>query len=212
MIQLNKVIPIYFDEDKYRSSEIWNQNISFPSNHLIEVVAPSGSGKTSLIHFLYGMRKNFKGDIQVLDFSLSKAKVDQVASLRRDHLSIVFQDLRLFPQLTIEENIQLQNNVAPYLNMDEIKSLLSELGVIQKWNQLASLCSYGEQQRVAIVRALSKPFDYLLLDEPFSHLDEENSLKALNLLVREVKKRNATMILADLNKNPNYPPDIIYHL
>ncbi|WP_126973064.1 ATP-binding cassette domain-containing protein [Gynurincola endophyticus] len=212
MLQIQSLIPTYFDENKVRNSEIWNQAVHFQKNQQVEIVAPSGSGKTSLIHFLYGMRHDYKGKILIGQQTITDAGVDELALIRQSKLSVVFQDLRLFPQLTIEDNLLLQNNITPFLSIEQIKELLNRLGVISKWNQLARYCSYGEQQRIAIVRALSKPFDFLLLDEPFSHLDENNSLLALDLIREQVKARNAALILADLNKNHAFQPDVIYHL
>jgi putative ABC transport system ATP-binding protein len=212
MLQIQSLIPTYFDENKVRNSEIWNQAVHFQKNQQVEIVAPSGSGKTSLIHFLYGMRHDYKGKILIDQQTITDAGVDELALIRQSKLSVVFQDLRLFPQLTIEDNLLLQKNITPFLSIEQIKELLNRLGVISKWNQLARYCSYGEQQRIAIVRALSKPFDFLLLDEPFSHLDENNSLLALDLIREQVKARNAALILADLNKNHAFQPDVIYHL
>lgn len=212
MIQIQSLIPTYFDENKVRNSEIWNQTVHFQKNQQVEIIAPSGSGKTSLIHFLYGMRYDYKGRILIGQQSVTDANADELAVIRQSRLSVVFQDLRLFPQLTIEDNLLLQNNITPFLPAEEIKELLNRLGVSSKWNQLAKYCSYGEQQRIAIVRALSKPFDFLLLDEPFSHLDENNSVLALELIREQVKARNAALILADLNKNHAFQPDVIYHL
>lgn len=212
MLRIQELLPTYFDTQQALDSAIWRKEVNFEPNQLIEIIAPSGSGKTSLIHFLYGLRKNYTGAVYLDQTNITTANLDTIAGLRKNKLSIVFQDLSLFPQLTIEENILLQHNLSPFLSIEEIKSLLDQLGVLRKWNQKASLCSYGERQRVAIVRALSKPFEYLLLDEPFSHLDENNSLLALEIIQEQVKKRKATMILADLNKNTAFNPDQIYHL
>ena len=71
----------------------------------------------------------------------------------------------------------------------------------------AGTCSYGEQQRIAIIRALQQPFNFIILDEPFSHLDEENSKKALALIEQEADKRGAGIILADLQHNPFFNAD-----
>ncbi|RYZ45619.1 MAG: ATP-binding cassette domain-containing protein [Sphingobacteriales bacterium] len=87
----------------------------------------------------------------------------------------------------------------------QIKEMCARLGIDTKLHQLASKCSYGEQQRAAIVRCLQQPFEFLLLDEPFSHLDNNNSRLALQLILEEVEKRNAAMIMADLEPNADFP-------
>ena len=76
--------------------------------------------------------------------------------------------------------------------------MADQLGIGNKLNKLCSTCSYGEQQRVAIIRALQQPFAFLLLDEPFSHLDDNNRKKAMDLMEAEATERNASIILADL--------------
>ena len=78
--------------------------------------------------------------------------------------------------------------------------MASRLGIKNKLNKTAKTCSYGEQQRIAIIRSLLQPFDFLLLDEPFSHLDDANRLKAFELIKEECEHRKASMIFADLKR------------
>ena len=78
--------------------------------------------------------------------------------------------------------------------------MAKRLGIESKLHKQCSTCSYGEQQRIVIIRALLQPFDFLLLDEPFSHLDEANRAKAMELIAEEAEARNAAIILADLKE------------
>jgi len=77
---------------------------------------------------------------------------------------------------------------------------------------MSGTCSYGEQQRIAIIRSLMQPFDFLLLDEPFSHLDEANAEKAMKLMLEEARLRNATIVFADLERIDFYPYTRLFHL
>jgi putative ABC transport system ATP-binding protein len=77
--------------------------------------------------------------------------------------------------------------------------MAEQLGITKILHQRAGICSYGEQQRIAIIRALMQPFEWLLMDEPFSHLDQENTRKAAALITEECNKRNAGFILTDLD-------------
>jgi putative ABC transport system ATP-binding protein len=86
------------------------------------------------------------------------------------------------------------------------------LGIEAKLEKPLRTCSYGEQQRIAIIRALQQPFDVLLMDEPFSHLDEQNRQIAMKLISDEAVQRNATLILADLKKIDYFQADQILHL
>ena len=86
------------------------------------------------------------------------------------------------------------------------------LGIGTKLQVKCKTCSYGEQQRIAIIRALMQPFDILLLDEPFSHLDNRNSEIAMQLMLEESRQRGATIIFADLERIDYFPFTRIYHL
>ena len=100
----------------------------------------------------------------------------------------------------------------PYHPADKIEEFAGRLGVAHKLNMLCSTCSYGEQQRIAIVRSLMQPFDFILMDEPFSNLDENNRQKAMDLIVEEAERRNAAIVLADLKRIEFFPADRILHL
>ena len=90
--------------------------------------------------------------------------------------------------------------------------MADRLGIKNKLSKLCSTCSFGEQQRIAIIRALQQPFDFLLLDEPFSHLDELNREKAMELIEEESRKRGATVILADLREIVYFRSERTLHL
>ncbi len=179
---------------------IWNRELSFSKEEKIQLIAPSGSGKTSFIHFLYGLRKDYKGNILFNKKNIAGFDAEEIAWYRSSHLSIVFQDLRLFADHTAYENIHIKKILNPFCTEDSIFEMAERLGISNKLNQPAGICSYGEQQRIAIIRALQQPFDFLILDEPFSHLDENNSKKAMALIEEEVEKRNAGIILSDLEQ------------
>jgi putative ABC transport system ATP-binding protein len=90
--------------------------------------------------------------------------------------------------------------------------MAQRLGIASKLLQNAGMCSYGERQRIAIIRALQQPFDFLILDEPFSHLDEANAKKAMELILEEVDKRQAGLIMADLAAVEFFPSHKTYRL
>jgi putative ABC transport system ATP-binding protein len=199
-IKLQEIVPGYFDTEQITGSEIWGKNIVFNKGEHVHIVAPSGSGKTSLIHFLYGLRKDYNGTISYQDENIKNFTLEQFSALRQKNLSIVFQDLRLFTEQTVRENIELKRQLNPYHSQEKIEEMAAQMGIQNKLNRLAKTCSYGEQQRIAIIRSLMQPFDFLLLDEPFSNLDEGNRIKAFELIEEECSKRNASMIFADLKE------------
>ena len=125
--------------------------------------------------------------------------------MRQQHISIIFQDLRLFPHLTARENIELKRVLQkPFYEKNKIEEMAEQLGIDSILHQKASMCSYGEQQRIAIVRALMQPFDWIIMDEPFSHLDRDNIDKASALIESECRKRNAGFILTDLEDDEHF--------
>lgn len=206
---LKNVVPIYLEEDKIRSSEIWNYNIKL--DKMAHIIAPSGRGKSSLMQFMYGLRKEYTGEVIFDNQPIHKKSAEEMSDLRSNKLSIVFQDLRLFPDHTAYENILVKRSLQPYRE-DRIQLMADRLGISNKLKQPIRNCSYGEQQRVAIIRALQQPFELLILDEPFSHLDENNSKIAMQLILEESTLRNAAIILLDLDKVPFYPADSLFHL
>lgn len=197
-IQLRKVTPDYIEKEKRNISQIWEQNISITKGEHIHIVAPSGSGKTSLIHFIYGLRKDYTGHILYDDTDTKKLSTESFSTFRQNKISIIFQDLRLFEEQTAKENIEIKRILSAYHQPEKIDEMAKRLDIYPKLNQLVKTCSYGEQQRIAIIRALMQPFDFLLLDEPYSHLDEENRKKAMELIYEECKNRKAAMVFADL--------------
>jgi len=211
-LTLSNLLPVYFEKNRTQTSEVWGKEIVWQKEELIKIVAPSGSGKSSLINFLYGMRKDFDGVIRYNQQDIRSMNPEQLAPLRKDHVSIVFQDLRLFPHQTVAENLEIKRQLNPFHSPEKVREMTERLGIGNKMDSLARTCSYGEQQRVAIIRALLQPFDFLLLDEPFSHLDDRNSQNAMQLILEESKVRKACVILADLERIEFFPYTRLFHL
>ena len=197
-IQLRHLKPYYIEEKNWSASQVWKQNIVINKEEHLHIVAPSGSGKTSLMHFIYGLRKDYSGSIFYDDKDIKTFSTERFSSFRQNKMSIIFQDLRLFEDQTAMENIEIKRILNPYHPSQQIIEMADRLGIRNKLGQPAKTCSYGEQQRIAIIRSLMQPFDFLLLDEPYSHLDEGNRKKAMELIYEECGKRNAAMVFADL--------------
>jgi len=197
-IQLRNLIPDYIEKEKRIASQIWSQDIFINKGEHLHIVAPSGSGKTSLMHFIYGLRKDYSGSVFYDNTDIKKLSTESFSAFRQKKISIIFQDLRLFENETVNENIEIKRILDPYHRSEKIIEMAERLGIENKLDQVAKTCSYGEQQRIAIIRALMQPFEFLLLDEPYSHLDEANRQKAMELIYEECDKREAAMVFADL--------------
>lgn len=197
-INITSIIPTYFTPT---SSEVWSKDFDFAPNekHLIKAV--SGSGKSSFFNFLFGLNNKYSGTIHFDETDISSFTETDWTTIRREKISIVFQGLRLFPELTALENIQLKNQLTNYKTEAEILAYMKQLNVAELAHKKAETLSYGQQQRIAIVRAFCQPFELLLLDEPFSHIDAVQITNATQLITEEISKRKATLVIASLGNS-----------
>ena len=205
MLKIDHIRPTYFDEMACSHSEVWLQTIEVEPGERIQIQAPSGSGKTSLTHFLYGLRREYIGQVQFDSVALGSMDADQLADLRRERLSVVFQDLRLFQESTLRDNFEIKRQLTDFHPASCIDEWATRLGINHRLDTPARLCSYGEQQRASIIRGLLQPFRWILLDEPFSHLDDANAHKAMDLILEISEKQGGAILLADLEIVPHYP-------
>lgn len=205
MITLSQVIPHPMsDAGLNPASDIFGVERTFNKEKRYLVTAPSGKGKSTLLHIIYGLRKDFNGKVKLLDKDLLAYKPNDWAELRQSGISIIFQDLRLFSPLSAIDNIRLKSNLAPGLaDENRIQEMAALLGMTPFLLQKSETLSYGQRQRIAIIRALCQPFDFLLMDEPFSHLDEDNTRIACQLISEVCDKNNAGFILVSLGEE--YP-------
>lgn len=205
-LSLKQIIPTPLREriNAYNSG-IWKQSLNFFKGERIFLQAPSGTGKTTLVHILYGLRTDFEGMVYWDAYKLPGSRVEDLSKLRAMYVSVIFQDLRLFPELTAWENLEIKRQLTGTVSEADMENWMARLGIKDKRDSLARTLSYGEQQRVAIIRALLQPFEWLLMDEPFSHLDQANIEKAAALINEVVQHNGAGMIMADLDDNDHFP-------
>ena len=184
--------------DEIPSSDIYLQpEVIFEQGQRYLIRAQSGQGKTSLLNFIYGASFSYDGKITYNEVFNKK----EVLRYRIDKLSYVYQDLRLFPTLTAFENIILKNKLTRYKTEDQINSLIERVGLSHKRDTLVQTLSLGQRQRIALLRALCQPFEVLLLDEPFSHLDDSNTTILSEIIEEELQARNASLLLTSLEDN-----------
>lgn len=188
-------------EQDTSGSEVWEAESLLLEQGLNYVVeAPSGRGKTSLLSVIYGIRTDYQGQVHLDDRDLRSFAPREWSQIRKTKLAFIFQGLELFNDLTAFENIRLKNNMTSYHREERIMEMARVLGIEAFLHRKAGILSFGQQQRVAIIRALCQPFNFLLADECFSHMDHENSLTAYHLIREECDARKAGLVLTSLNE------------
>lgn len=186
---------------------IWGDRIVLKSGHKIILNASSGKGKSTFSNTIFGLRTDYNGTIFYNDRNIQTLTVDEWVTVRQRKIATVFQDLQLFHNLTVAENLLLKNSITHFKTEAEIRQMLQQFEIDHKWNDSCGILSMGQQQRVAIIRALCQPFEWLILDEPFSHLDEANSRNCLALISRECDKQKAGFVLTSLDDDTTFPYD-----
>lgn len=205
-ITLNNVKPKYMSESEVAGSDIYLQpSVVFEQGRKYMVCARSGHGKTSLLNFIYGISDQYDGSIErktesgERETENGKQKTLPASRIPLSVLSYMFQDLCLFPELTAMENVQLKNRLTDFKSDSEIERMLDALLPEGKKRQPVATLSLGQRQRVAAVRALCQPFHFLLLDEPFSHLDHDTAAQVAAMISDEVERQGAGLIVTALD-------------
>ncbi|MDR1169340.1 MAG: ATP-binding cassette domain-containing protein [Prevotellaceae bacterium] len=197
-LRTSKLKPFFLPDAATASGRIWFNDINFRKGESYLISAFSGQGKSSFLSFIFGERVDYTGDIYFDSREIKTLKKTDWQNVRQKNISCVFQGLRLFSELTTMENIQLKNKLTEYKSQEEIDCMIEQSGLQDKKNEKTGRLSFGQQQRIAIIRALCQPFDFILLDEPFSHLDEQNIEIMTELITKELKHRKAGMLLCSL--------------
>ena len=200
-ITLQNTLPEVFAGKDSIDSDIWHKEVEFERGHFYQIEAASGTGKSSLCSYIYGYRNDYQGIIGFDGNNIRQLGVKEWVEIRKRSLSMLFQDLRLFPELTAMENVLLKNSLTGFKKKKEIKDLFLQLGIFDKIDVPIGKMSFGQQQRVALIRALCQPFDFLFMDEPISHLDEVNAKIMARILTEEAVKQGAGVIVTSIGKH-----------
>jgi ABC-type lipoprotein export system ATPase subunit len=238
MIELKNVIPLPLLENGLnpRSEVFDTEGVQFEQGKNYLISAASGKGKSTLIHAIYGLRNDYQGAIFYENKNLQNFSIEDWAIIRQKKMAVVFQDLRLFLHLTARENIELKRQLTAQFQMpdskiqqvsaeirhseseiappsvSDLENWAKRLGIAEYLDKTCATLSYGQRQRVAIIRALAQPFDYLLLDEPFSHLDAENISIATDIIKEACTQQNAGLILVSLGDKYAFNYDKIFQI
>lgn len=199
-IELQHVLPAVFAGRDAISSDVWHQSVALQRGETYLIEAASGTGKSSLCSYIYGYRKDYEGIICFDGKNIRNLAANQWVEIRRTSISMLFQELRLFPELTAWENVQIKNSLTAHKQSREIKEWFAQLGIADKMQTPVARMSFGQQQRVALIRALCQPFDFIFLDEPVSHLDRENGCIMSRILMEEAVRQGAGIVVTSIGR------------
>ncbi len=174
-------------------------NLTIQAGEFIALYGRSGSGKSTLLNLISGIDGPTSGKIFVDAVDVTAMGENRLTLFRRDTIGFIFQFFNLLPTLTVLENVllpgQLNSHAAPQLR-ERGMSLLSQLGIPDRWKALPDQLSGGQQQRVAIARALINDPQIILADEPTGNLDSETGLHILEILKNLSREQGKTILLA----------------
>ncbi len=199
-IELKHVLPDVFAGRDDLHSEIWKQSVVFEKGKSYLIEAASGTGKSSLCSFIFGYRKDYQGMICFDQLDIRNFSVARWVEIRQRVIGMLFQELRLFPELTAGENVLLKNNLTHFCSEKQLRDWFDELGIADKWNQPIGKMSFGQQQRVAFIRMLCQPADFFFLDEPVSHLDGINGSIMGKILAEEAARQGSGIIITSIGQ------------
>ncbi|MCQ2267404.1 MAG: ATP-binding cassette domain-containing protein [Bacteroidaceae bacterium] len=201
-IVLKNALPVVFEERRSLiNSDVWLKELSLKKGETVLIEADSGTGKSSLCSYIFGYRKDFTGQICFDSTDINKLKVKDWVKLREKSLSILWQELRLFPELSAWENVMIKNSLTHFQTEQQINSWFDLLGIADKKDSKIGRMSFGQQQRVAMIRSLCQPFDFIFADEPISHLDDKNSSIMGQILLSEARRQGAGVIVTSIGKH-----------
>ena len=206
-IILQHILPQPLASIQHGSDSIWGKEIELKHGKHVMLNASSGKGKSTFTNTICGLRHDYEGKLLFDGRDASQLSPTEWTDIRINKISVVFQDLQLFHKLTVRENLILKNSLTNVFTEKELHDLLESFGIGDKWNQACGLLSMGQQQRVAILRSLAQPFDWLILDEPFSHLDTENAINCLSAIEKRTREQGAGFVLTTLGDHYSYKYD-----
>ena len=179
-------------------------SLSINSGEIISIVGQSGAGKSTLVHILGLLDRPSSGEIIFEEKNVTNLTDEQISRIRNLNIGFVFQFHHLLPEFTALENVMMPAMIAGKNGKDEIakaKSLLNEVGLEEREHHRPSELSGGEQQRVAVARALMNSPKIIFADEPSGNLDAENAEKLHDLLFNLRTKYNQTFVIVTHNKD-----------
>jgi putative ABC transport system ATP-binding protein len=210
-ITANKVVKEFGNGDA-KVAAVQGIDLSIEQAGFISIMGESGAGKSTLLSMLGGLLSPSRGEILIEDINIYSLKRDKLADFRREFMGFIFQSFQLVPYLNVVENVQLPLAVTHHSQANKkalAMSALERVGLQNKGHRLPNQLSGGEQERVAIARAVVNQPPILFADEPTGNLDSRNSADVMNLL-KELNADGQTIVMVTHSRhNAEYADRII---
>ncbi|MBR5688052.1 MAG: ATP-binding cassette domain-containing protein [Prevotella sp.] len=200
-IHFSNVLPQVFSQKEDLLSDVWSNDVTFEKGKRYLLEADSGQGKSTFCSYVIGYRDDYSGSLFFDDVDTSSYRLSDWMNVRRNSIAYLFQELRLFPELTAMENVVVKNAITGHKSKQQIVEWFQRLGIADKMQTKVALMSFGQQQRVALMRALAQPFDFLIADEPISHLDDNNAAVMAEMINEEASAQGAAVIVTSIGKH-----------
>ena len=181
-----------------------NIDIDIGEGEIVTLLGESGAGKSTLLKILATFESFDKGEIFINNQNIAQLSGNKLSNFRNRHIGFVFQEKNLLPELTALENVYLPrliHNADMQIAVEDAKKILTDLGLEKRFDHLPSELSGGEQQRVAVARALINNPDIIFADEPSGSLDSKNAENLHELFLSLNKNFHQTLVIATHNAN-----------
>ena len=179
-----------------------NISLKIKKNERVSIIGESGSGKTSLLMIMAGLQRASDGLMTFENYNFTKISDEQITEIRKSKIGMIFQDFYLLPNYSALENVMFPLEINKLINpKKKAISILEELGLGKKINNLPSELSGGEQQRVAIARSISFNPEIIFADEPTGNLDAKNTSTVTQILFDYSKKYQKSLVLVTHDEN-----------
>jgi putative ABC transport system ATP-binding protein len=211
MLKLENIAKSFVQNDT-RIEILSELSIAIDHGEKVAIVGPSGSGKSTLLSIMSGMDKPDSGKVFLDEENIVLLSEEKLCLLRNKKIGIIFQAFELIPSLTALENVMLPLDIAGKPSEEQAFALLKELGLENRVTHLPKALSGGEQQRVAIGRALINNPEYIFADEPTGNLDIQTGNKVLELLFNLIDRHRKTLIIITHDSSLAARMDKVYNL
>ncbi len=202
ILHTKNIIKSYQNTKKVKLEVLRSVDVEIERNKISVIVGASGAGKSTLLHIMGGLDRPDSGEVFFNDQNIFELSDDKLARFRNKNMGFVFQFHHLLPEFTAIENVSIPQMITGKSLTDASKKaaeLLEAVGMMERMNHKPAELSGGEQQRVAVARALANDPDIILADEPTGNLDSENSEAVHRILIDLRDKMGKTFVIVTHN-------------